>query len=208
MRRGDAAAISLARAEFARRHLIRIPQFLGADLLDLLLALIDRAPFVTRVHRAVHATDAAVQDPHINSTLFFVMNDLALLSLVEELTGVEGLGSLQPVVYKIVPRQGHADHWHDDMDGNRMVGLSINLGREPFDGGVLEVRRREDGVVVHGERNTGLGDAMLFRISPELEHRVSEVTGTTPRIALTGWFVRTPVYRDVARRIFDTTADA
>ena len=36
--------------------------------------------------------------------------------------------------------------------------------------------------------NTGLGDAMLFRISGNLEHRVTEVTGDQPKTAFAGWF--------------------
>lgn len=39
-------------------------------------------------------------------------------------------------------------------------------------------------------RNTGFGDALLFRISENLVHRVQGVTGEHPKIAFAGWFVQ------------------
>lgn len=38
--------------------------------------------------------------------------------------------------------------------------------------------------------NTGFGDALLFRISEKLTHRVQDVTGDNPKIAFAGWFLQ------------------
>jgi hypothetical protein len=36
--------------------------------------------------------------------------------------------------------------------------------------------------------NTGWGDAMLFRTSKQLQHRVTDVVGNEPKTAFAGWF--------------------
>jgi hypothetical protein len=36
--------------------------------------------------------------------------------------------------------------------------------------------------------NTGQGDAIFFRISPELKHVVTAMEGTEPKTAYAGWF--------------------
>jgi hypothetical protein len=40
--------------------------------------------------------------------------------------------------------------------------------------------------------NTGLGDAMLFRISEHLVHRITPVEGDAPKTAFAGWFEAGP----------------
>jgi hypothetical protein len=39
----------------------------------------------------------------------------------------------------------------------------------------------------------------LFRVDPALEHCLTEVTGTIPKLTLVGWFQRTPSYAEMAR---------
>lgn len=39
-----------------------------------------------------------------------------------------------------------------------------------------------------GEVNTGLGDALIFRISGELKHRVAPMEGDEAKTAFAGWF--------------------
>jgi hypothetical protein len=204
-RRGDPDTISRTREAFARQHLVRIRSFLAPDLLDDIARVIEGAEFQRRIHPDMDdALDVSLEDPGIRWRLIFLMNDPQLFSLIRELTGCHEIGFFFPVVYKIVPGQGHFDRWHDDAgSGNRLIGISINLSREPFEGGVLQIRRKRTEVIIHSEHNTGFGDAMLFRIGDRLEHFVTEVTGAVPRIALAGWFQRKPDYREVAREVFD-----
>jgi hypothetical protein len=70
-----------------------------------------------------------------------------------------------------------------------MVAMSINLSAKPYSGGVLEIRTRESGKVLHRTANTGPGDAILFRVAPGLQHRVTAVEGEVPRTAYAGWFI-------------------
>ena len=93
---------------------------------------------------------------------------------------------------RMVPGAGHEDVWHDDMNGVRMLTLSINLGRTPFRGGALQLRERGSGRVIFEVSNSGPGDAILFALSDVLEHRVAHVEGDVPKTSLAGWFQREP----------------
>ena len=74
----------------------------------------------------------------------------------------------------------------------RLVGLSINLTARPYEGGLLQIRDANTEVILAEKANTGYGDAMIFRISPGLEHQVTPVTSDTPRLVLAGWFSSGP----------------
>jgi hypothetical protein len=196
VRRGSAAAIAAARDEFDARHVTLLPRFLDAEMLGLLTALADAAVFERRVHVAVTppSVDVAVCDPRVQGIAAFVLNDPGLLTTVRELTGCADLRYFNAVIRKDVPGEGHISHWHDDADGNRLVAMTVNLGRDPFEGGVLTVRRRGEATPLRRIEQFAQGDAVLFRIDESLEHSVSEVTGRVARLALTGWFQRDPDY--------------
>jgi hypothetical protein len=101
------------------------------------------------------------------------------------------------VVYRLTPGV-HDDSWHDDLSGShRMIALSLNLSAAAYSGGTLQIRDRSSGEIVHEAANTGVGDAVLFRISPQLEHRVSRVDGAVARTAYAGWFQTEPAFRSV-----------
>jgi len=205
--RADAGTLARAREAFEQQQLIRIPGFLAPDLRDTLADLVERAEFKHRIHHDINfAVDVSIEDPEIRWTLIFLMNDPALFDAIRAITGCGPIGYCNPLVYKIVPDAGHFDSWHDDVDGNKMIGMSINLGRQPFSGGVLQIRRHSTEAILHHEHNTGFGDAMLFRIDDGLEHFVTPVTGNVPRLALAGWFQTTPDYREVARKVFGRLA--
>ena len=203
-RRGDRETVAGMRAAFDRQHLVRLPSFIAPDLLAELEAVVEHAEFTRRTHpHANGATDTFLAQPEIRWLLMFVMNDPQLFAIVRDLTGCGEIGFFNPFVYKIVPGEGHFDTWHDDAGGgNRLVGISVNLGRRPFEGGVLQIRAKGTDAIIHSERNTGFGDALLFRIDGSLEHVVTEVTGSVPRIALAGWFQRTPQYSALAASVF------
>jgi hypothetical protein len=88
----------------------------------------------------------------------------------------------------MLPNSGHYDSWHDDDIKNRLVGISINLSPLQFCGGVFQIREQGSKRLIMQIANTGLGDAILFRISGDLEHQVTEITGNQPKTAFAGWF--------------------
>ena len=57
----------------------------------------------------------------------------------------------------------HSDSWHDDDGDGRMVALSLNLSTNGYRGGVLQIRDKQSGEILHEVANTGFGDAIVFR---------------------------------------------
>jgi hypothetical protein len=99
----------------------------------------------------------------------------------------------------MLPGAGHASDWHSDVSGGRMITMSVNLSTAPFDGGELQIREASTERMLRRLRNTGAGDAVIFRIDPSLQHQVLPLTGKASRDALAGWFLASPHYRDVLR---------
>jgi hypothetical protein len=121
--------------------------------------------------------------------LLFLCNDVALFELVRAITGCDRIGAFVGRIYRMLPGAEHEGTWHDDLLEGRMVAMSINLGNAPFSGGVLEIRDRASKRVLHRVANTGFGSAVIFRIDPELQHRVTAVREGAPKTAYAGWFI-------------------
>jgi hypothetical protein len=83
--------------------------------------------------------------------------------------------------------------------GTSRAPESVNLSASLFDGGELQIREAGSERMIRRLRNTGAGDAVIFRIDPSLQHQVLPLAGTVPRDALAGWFLASPDYRDVFR---------
>ena len=198
--RPTAEELNQAREEFARQHCVLFEQFFEPALFEWIRAQLAGAPFVTRVHEELipPARDAALADPLLLSKLFVLMNDARLFEVVRAITGCDAIAGFLPVVMRQDPAEA-LDSWHGDVDGNRLVALSINLG-DRFDGGILQLRERATERIVGEGTNAEPNSALLFRISPNLHHRVAPLMGTVPRMVLAGWFLRALVSPSPAGR--------
>jgi len=77
--------------------------------------------------------------------------------------------------------------------------LSINLGPDHYEGGVLEMRDRPSGRILGAAPNPTPGDAVIFALDASLQHRVTRVTSGV-KTAFAGWFCGGPrTYFDVLR---------
>jgi hypothetical protein len=189
---GD-AEVAAWRDEFAASHCVRFPRFFDERLLEWLRAQLAAAPFRLRVHEGIDPppVDLGLVDDRLLAIVRTLLNDGRLFTIVRAISGCDAIGTFLGIVYRMEPRPEHFDTWHGDMDGNRMVTLSVNLG-DRYEGGVLQIRDRTSNRILHEVANTGPGDAILFELADHLEHRVSAVTGTVTKMALAGWFQRTP----------------
>jgi 2-oxoglutarate-Fe(II)-dependent oxygenase superfamily protein len=187
------ADIRALRREFDTTHCILLPGLLAPDLLALLLERIERAPFEEHVHDGIGPNrELWMKDASMTGILQFLSNARSLRRLVEEVSGHHPIGSFLGRVYRVVPGQGHFDAWHNDMVDDRLVAMSVNLSPKAFEGGVLQIRERATHRIVHEVANTGPGDAIIFRLSHALQHRITEVQGLVPKTAFAGWFRTKP----------------
>jgi hypothetical protein len=194
----DAELLAL-RAEFDERHAVVVPGLFGPDLLAEVQAELDRAPFEQRDYDGLAGELALDESVPLVARLLFLVNDPQLFRAVHAITGIGPLARFDGRVYRRVAMPEHYDNWHDDLhDPNHLVTMSVNLSRAPYGGGVLHLRRKGEDDPIATLHNTGPGDAILFRIAPELEHRVTSISGGV-KTALAGWFAATPPWPFPAR---------
>jgi hypothetical protein len=180
-------ALDALRRYFDDHHALRLEQFLHPDLLAFVQASVRQASFYERDDDDI-AREACMADNAMLAMMCLIMNDGHLFSAIHRITGCAPIGYFNGRVYALHADAGHYDRWHSDMSDDRRIGISINLSEGAFSGGVFELRRVTAEAAEWSAANTGPGDAVLFRISDDLRHRVTPVTGPVPRIAYAGWF--------------------
>ena len=188
--------IARMRAEFDRQQCAKLPKLFEPDLLQLLQRQIEGATFYRRVHGRQDSTTAPVElcmeGNATSGLLLFLVSGDEFFRAIEQITGCDPIGHFDGRVYRMHPNSDHYDQWHTDAAGDRMIAMSVNLGTEVYEGGVLQIRERPSKRMIHEVWNDGIGDAIIFRVAPHLEHRVSNIEGSVPRTAYAGWFVRQP----------------
>ena len=132
------------------------------------------------------------------------MNTPPFLELVRRITHCDQITWFGGRVYRMEPSPDYFDSWHADTGTthqDRLVGMSINLGARPYQGGVFRLRDEASGTILCELPNTTRGDAIFFRISSALKHMVTPVGGIEPKTAFAGWFRSGEVdyYRDLQR---------
>ena len=188
----DAATRAELRRAFAADRFLRLPGLIAGELLATVRRRLARAPFGTRVAERVHppAIDLKLQDDDLHGLLHFVLNEAAVLDFVRDVAGVPEATGFVGAVYRLEPGMGHRDSWHSDLDGNRLVGLTVNLSDGVFEGGELEMRERESERRLWRVANTGPGDGLLFALGPDLQHCIRPMAGSSAKTAFAGWFCR------------------
>jgi 2OG-Fe(II) oxygenase superfamily len=193
--------LSGLRAEFERQHYLKVPQLLDPELLEFVQLQIDQADFYERVHEGIGTNrELCMTSNSALAALQFLVNDQQLFGFVQQVTQCDRIGCFQGRVYRVKGDAGHHDSWHDDLGEDRLVGMSINLSRETYAGGALQLRDRASGEVVSEVPNVGPGDALIFRLSQRFQHRVTRVEGFSAKTAFAGWFRAQPDFVALLRR--------
>jgi 2OG-Fe(II) oxygenase superfamily len=195
----SAEDFELWRTSFDRNHLIQLRGFLEPSLLQLIQDVLERTPF----HRRVQETGIELRavDPTPYYALELLMNSPKLFRIVREMTGCPGIVCFNGRIYRRLPSPEYNQSWHNDVtrDG-RLIAVSVNLSRSAYAGGVLQIRHAGSQQIISEAHNTGFGDALLFRIDPDLEHRLTPVEGDVPKTAMAGWFKSKPEPRSLFAR--------
>ncbi|MBI2677666.1 MAG: 2OG-Fe(II) oxygenase [Candidatus Koribacter versatilis] len=173
--------------QFQRQHHVVFRGFLPPELLAKVRADIASGKFSDFVSKGVGA-DLTLQPSIAVQMLRFMLNQPSTLAFARALSGIESIRGFWGRVYTMLPRPEHFDSWHDDLVDGRQLSITLNLG-EVYEGGALEMRSRSSKQVLWAIRNTGPGDAIFFALAPDLQHRVTSVTGAVGKTALAGWFL-------------------
>jgi hypothetical protein len=199
------ASIARLRREYRRRHYLLIPGFLNPTLLQLIQHQIERTSFQIVKHRGF-GRDLRMQQTSGTASLNYLLNDRALFRFVERITGCPRIGSLTGAVRRAVAGPKNALGWHNDNISDRTVSITINLGSTRYEGGVLQIRSACSKKIVGEISNTGPGSAVIFPVSPSLEHRNTPISGAIAKTAFSGWFASKPDFADVLAANFGSRA--
>ncbi len=190
---GSETVIEQARADFEQQDWFRLPAILDRKLWEMIQQQLAASNFEEKtasLYRELNVSDSAVP-----FALLLLLNNAQLFKVIEQITACGHIGCFRGRIYRNVPGANHHVEWHTDLNGTRLVALTINLNTESYEGGVLSIREAKTGRIICELSNSVFGDAILFRIDERLQHRVSDVEGTVAKTALAGWFESEPDYR-------------
>ena len=187
----DDDLVSLRR-NFDRKHFLLLKDFLHPEIISLILPFLERGKYCPAQYK--HVGSELLMQPNLAvETLSFLSNDLKLFGLVQTITDCDSIGYFEGRIYKLIRDPQHIFDWHDDLnEPNRLIAMSIKLSTGNYRGGLLQIREVRSGKIVAEVANTGLGNAVLFRVSKDLEHRVTGIEGDAPRTSFAGWFKSGP----------------
>jgi hypothetical protein len=199
VRTGAPAQLASLREQFDAYHAVIVPGLFGPALLAEVQGELERAPFTERDYDGLAGELALDESVALVARLLFLVNDPELFRAVEAIAGSGPLARFDGRIYRRLATATHYDNWHDDLhDPAHLVAMSVNLSVQDYAGGVLLVRCKGTERVLAELHNTGPGDAILFRVALELEHRVTSVTAGV-KTALAGWFAHSPPWPLPAR---------
>jgi len=204
-RQGLEGAADLAglESQFERSHVFRLPGLLHPDLIQFVSRRLESSTWIPRVDGTI-AQEVVPENRALVYIFDFAANTPEFLHLIRRITRCPMITWFGGRVYRMAASADHFDSWHTDVEPThqkRLVGMSINLGSHPYQGGVFRLRDKASGKVLRELPNTVQGDAIFFRISRDLQHTVTQVEGNEPKTAFAGWFRSGKVnyYRELQR---------
>src|SRR5688500_12225351 len=110
-----------------------------------------------------------------------LLNNPSLVDVIQQITSRSTLGSYLGRIRRELPHTGQHGSWHNDAGPKRLIAITVNLGVEPYSGGLFQMREKGSKRLLAEIANTGLGDAVIFQVGPGYEHRTNPVEGAVAR---------------------------
>jgi hypothetical protein len=182
------------RRQFAREHYVRLPELFEPGLLRFIQTEIEGGEFYERVHQGIKSNkELCMKQNGAYGALLLSLNDEKLFGMIQSITQCDRIGCFEG--------RGHHDSWHSDMAEDRLVAMSINLSTEVYTDGTLQIRENMSERIVTEVPNVGSGDAIIFRLAPHLQHRITEVRGNALKTAFAGWFRAKPDFLSLLKGV-------
>ena len=182
------------RGDFAKNNVVNISGLIQEELLTITRSDLEGAEFSISENLGRDLTVGPTHKAYVR--LFFLLNKDNIFSMIRSITGCKRIGSFAGRIYRLEPIEGRYDEWHNDCIESRQIAISVNLG-ESYCGGVTQIRNVSTREICGTAANRNPGDALLLKIDPSLEHRVSAVRGTHARTAVAGFFRETPTFKEM-----------
>ena len=192
--------------EYQDKKCVRLPNLIEASLLSQFVHRLKSTGFRPKTEGEPGDEFGRVLFvPNTEPALFLfqlMMNNPELFRIIQEITGCPTIGNFFGRIHRSSPGPEHQISWHGDNADHRLVGLSVNLSDDTFSGGLFQIRDRKSERILCEISNTGLGDAFLFGIDPDLQHRLQPVFTGGDRTVGVGWFRSHPNRAVFAREFF------
>lgn len=204
-----ASNVAQCRAEFLAQRCAYLPGFLEHALLQYLLRHIAGAQFILKNEIDTQAgTFGQTLFVPLNEPAWFLLhrwlNQPAMFQLIAEITGCALPQNFFGRIHRSLP--GAAEQridWHRDTGDHRLTGFWLNLSKAPWCGGLFQLREHgAPDLLAEIGGETAPGDAFLFSLAPELEHRATPVTAGGARTVGVGWFRAQPDQHTFASTYF------
>lgn len=192
--------------EYKETHCVFLPSFIQQNALKHLIDKLEQTEFHIKEEKDEHTGEFGKvlfmpQDSPVPFMFHMLMNDRALFSNLEEITGCATISNFTGRIHRSEGGEQHQIEWHGDNSDTRLLAMTLNLGRTRYTGAKFQIRRKGTDNILREFGQTEPGDAFIFEIHPDLQHRLSLVeTGT--RTVGVGWFRAEPDYNTFARQYF------
>ena len=190
----DQKKLNQYREEFRKNNCIYIPELIEKKILAKTLIHIKNAEFYENTHLSQKGNVFAKDETIVNNSIalhqiHFLMNNPTLFSVIRHISDCGEIKGFSGRIYRNSPNSSHHLDWHDDKQvANRLLGVSINLSKDVYEGGNFQIRKKNSSLLLKEIGCGNLGDTHIFNISDFLEHRVTKTEGLHPRLAAAGWF--------------------
>jgi hypothetical protein len=190
----DLKKLNQYREEFRENNCVYIPELIEKKILAKTLVHIQNAEFYENTHLSPSGNVFAKDQTIVNNSIalhqiHFLMNNPSLFSAIRYISNCGEIKGFSGRIYRNSPNSFHHLDWHDDMQiANRLLGVSVNLSMDRYEGGYFQIRKKNTSFLLKEVGCGNLGDTHIFNISNFLEHRVTKTEGLYPRIAAAGWF--------------------
>ncbi|MDP9054708.1 MAG: 2OG-Fe(II) oxygenase [Acidobacteriota bacterium] len=196
----DPESISRLANEFEETGCAALPGLLAPEILKPLLQWLETARFEERneVHenRIFGTTQFVPETERALFLLQFILNRPALFDLVRQISACPEIGNYIGRIHRTGAESSQHIDWHRDAVECRALGLCVNLSAEEYTGGLFQIR--DPGHTVRAEiGRQPAGDAFLFRIDLDWQHRLTQVKSGRRTVGV-GWFRTAPDWRNYA----------
>ena len=197
----DESKIQDYKDEFAATSCIFIPELLSGNILRNILKKLDETTFETKFETDSSGKFGKVlfvplQNPVV-FTFQLLLNDRDFFSMLQEITSCAEIGNFVGRIHRSLGGENHAIEWHSDNSDNRLLAMTLCLGTDEYTGGKFQMRETEGEQIVREFGQLNPGNAIIFKISPGLEHRLTSVE-TGRRTVGVGWFRSKPDFNTFA----------
>lgn len=208
----DEKQMEQLRIEFAETCCVYLPGFVGTPILRQLIKKLETTVLLPKFESEGDDKFGQVLFVPTTQPIIFmfhlVMNNPSLFSLVETITDCPPIGNFRGRMHRSLPAKDHSIDWHGDNADGRLLGVTINLSAGKYLGGTFLLRNKHSGKILRKISDTNAGDAFIFSISPDLQHRLMPLSDSGgDRTVGVGWFRSSPDWQTFAKHYFRPTVN-